>query len=518
MNRILVGIVDGHPGWELLLSQEGVPYGYKEQPAFFEDCSLLVAGDRTAGEDIHRMREFLRKGRAILCSGVVAEALTGKKCRQRLIKSVLPSQGSQFDGTGLADLYLPGRVFPGSDELPDERSRPTTYYGEFDGGQIIVLPFDPASAMIDQRTIAKSYYAPRQRLPYEHVPLVSKHEVRKIVSRALEILHRKIGLPYVHRWYYPGQASTIAAFRVDTDFANAAELQTLSDLSASAAFPFSWFIDVHSQLAILDIYRSMPGQDFGLHCFRHRRYKDAHEASADIGEGLNVLRAENFTVRGCALPYGQWSPEIGKVLEQHGFQFSSEFAYDVDNLPSYPDLGYHRSGILQVPVHPISIGSLRRQGFSGEEMIRYYDAVVVAKVSRREPVFMYHHPKNGGEEVLGAMFSAVRAASVKTMTMADYAAWWAERADDLLTVGVQSDRLLVSGRTGKSDALLRIVGADGREAFAAVADEVKMQTLSWSEPPLPVPLPEDYRRIRRYNPWVALHRAEDVVSALFRPK
>jgi hypothetical protein len=518
MSRIRAGIVDGHPGWELLLSQEGVPFSHREEKSFFDDCSLLVAGDMTSGRDVEQIKNFLRKGKALLCTGSVAELLTGAQCRRRLLKSVLAAPGSLFDGAGLVDLYTNGRIYPGAGELLDERNHPTTYHGELHGGYLVVLPFDPACAIADSRTIAKSYYAARRRLPYEHVPLVSKQEVRKIVARALEILHRKIGLPYVHRWYYPGRSSSVAALRIDTDFAAESDLRGLSDLSSALAIPFSWFIDVESQIPHLDVYRSMRNQEIGLHCFRHRRYKNAAVAAGDIGEGAKILRERGFAIGGCALPYGQWSAEFGKVIEQYGFRYSSEFAYDVDNLPSYPDLGYHRSGVLQIPVHPISIGNLRRQGFPEQEMAEYFESVVRMKISRREPALMYHHPKNQGRNVLEAMFSALRRESATIMTMAEYAAWWADRTDDLLTLDAQADRLLITGRTGRSDAMLRIVNGEGKEAFVPPSETTMLASLTWAASPVPDRLPDDCRRARKYNPWVAIQKAEDVVTALFRSK
>lgn len=518
MSRILTGVFDENPGWEQLLQQEGAPWCRREEEELFQSAPVIVAGDQTSPDDSHRLRQLLREGRMLLCTAAAAELIAGTAAKRRLLKSLRPGNDPLFGGIGLTDLYLQGRIYPGSALLPDEKGVPTVYHGELGGGYAVVLPFDPASAVVDRRTLTKSFYSPSPRLPYERVPLVSRQEVRTIVSRALTHLYHRLGLPYIHRWYYPDASPSVAALRIDTDFASEAELRTLQELGAATGTYFSWFIDVESQAGHLGFYRSLAGHETGLHCYSHRIYRTPADAEADLGKALGALSDAQVRTEGVALPYGQWSPELGKVLDRLDFRYSSEFAYDADNLPSWPDLGYYRSTLLQVPVHPISIGNLRRQGYGTEAMAEYFRRIVRTKIGRREPALLYHHPRNGGTDILRSVITQFGEAGVPVVKLSAYAAWWADRCAERPVIDAGADRIRIDGLTGRSPAMFRIAAADGREAFTAPAPTIATASLAWTPPPVPVPLPEDILRIRRYNPWVALQRAEDLLAALFRDK
>ncbi len=90
-----------------------------------------------------------------------------------------------------------------------------------------------------------------------------------------------------------------------------------------------------------------------------------------------------------------------------GFEYSSEFSYDYDNLPSVPRLR-HGEGTLQLPIHPICIGSLKRHSYSDKQMIQYFENVIQRKLASSEPIIFYHHPKDGYYDVLDWLFQEMR--------------------------------------------------------------------------------------------------------------
>ena len=75
--------------------------------------------------------------------------------------------------------------------------------------------------------------------------------------------------------------------------------------------------------------------------------------------------------------FGQlYNPVGGSIrveFEDMDFEYSSEFTLDYDDLPFFPYLKDGFSKVLQIPIHPISLGRLRRSHFSKNEMLKYLD-------------------------------------------------------------------------------------------------------------------------------------------------
>ena len=144
----------------------------------------------------------------------------------------------------------------------------------------------------------------------------------------------------------------------------------------------------------------MKDQEIGVHCYDHFFSPTFSRTLRMFKKQSDTLKKAGIAFKAYAAPYGKWDAEFGKALASLGFEFSSEFSYDYDNLPG--DTG---NGMLQVPVHPICIGSLKRHSYSDEKMIRYFDFVVRRKLAAREPMFFYHHPGMGMNRFLNGFLS-----------------------------------------------------------------------------------------------------------------
>ena len=55
-----------------------------------------------------------------------------------------------------------------------------------------------------------------------------------------------------------------------------------------------------------------------------------------------LLRNSGFRMQGFAAPFGTWNDELGRAIVDCGFEYSSEFSYDYDNLPSLPQTSERR--------------------------------------------------------------------------------------------------------------------------------------------------------------------------------
>ncbi|MGA2623444.1 MAG: polysaccharide deacetylase family protein [Bacteroidota bacterium] len=518
MNPIRIGIFGDGRGWQLLLDQEGLPSTSIQGEFAVGAYSAVVAGDAINEEDVELIRNYLEAGGGVLCSGRVFARVSGTPCREERIRYICPEPNSEFSGIGFVDVSAPCCVPGHAATVRDQNGKFVILVGEFGSGRVVVLPFDAGEIVLDGRVMTKSFYASRSRLPFETVSLVTKNGVRKLVARSLELLHHLRGLPYVHAWYFPSGARSLFALRIDTDYSGESEIEGLSRTLHASGVPLTWFADVKSQEKIISSYTKMEGDEIGIHCYNHTTYSDYRRNVENIRTAVAVFEKHGIEARSFAAPYGTWNNGIARAIEHCGFEYSSEFSYDYDDFPSFPFLEGECSQTLQVPIHPISIGSLGRQGFGEQEMTEYFQGVLKRKLSHREPVFLYHHPGNGHENVLREMIDVVRREGISAVRMIDYARWWKKRSASFRGIAVDGQSLNVTIGTPADDVFLHLTLGDGRESFVPARLGVEMDSLEWSERPRPLPLPPDADRVRKFNPWIPLHRLEDFVFGIFKTK
>ena len=510
--RLNVGIVGNHERWESLLEQEGVPFSRVTDSLLPEQYSAVVASDDVHDHDLTMLRGYLSHGGGLLCSAKVYAGIRQTTYHQESVRYMFSDPSSHFPNVGLVDIQSRCRVAWNANQLRTERNSFSVHEGLFDNGHVIVVPFDAAELSMDGRVSTKSFYSPERRLPFERVSTVSKGGVRKLVARSLEILHHHRGLPYAHLWYFPNDAASVFAFRVDTDQGRPGEIDELYKLVLAHEIPASWFVDVKSQQLFLSMFSTMEHQEIGAHCYDHKTFGDVEKNEANIRQALTVLQRAGLKPEGFVAPFGAWNEGLGKAIRNCGFVYSSEFAYDYDNLPSFPLLRSERSKVLQMPIHPVGIGNLRRQGYSDDQMKRYFEFITSMKLSVREPLIVYHHPKDGHHEVLKHLFDIVRQPRVARMYLGEYANWWKRRLQAKPQIEIRGSTLRISSNKGPGSSWLRITRPDGTETFAPVQNELNTDTLSWELRPLPFALPPNFVRARNFNYRVPLTRTVDMIT------
>ncbi|TAK52502.1 MAG: hypothetical protein EPO24_15185, partial [Bacteroidetes bacterium] len=423
--------------------------------------------------------------------------------------SLLPSQKSIFNNTGLLDIFTDCWIPGNANELPALDGAFTTYVGELHEGIVIALPFDSGELFVDSRTQIKSFYSSGKRLPFEHVSLVSKGKVRKLVSRSLEYLHHKRGLPYIHKWYFPNQADSVFAFRIDTDYSNKNEIHKLYKCSLEHTIPFTWFVDTKSQQQFIEIYSRMREQEIALHCFEHETFQDYEQNKNNIRSALDLLRNVKLFPAGFAAPYGKWNDNLAKAIADYGFGYSSEFSYDYDDLPSFPLLHENPINVLQIPIHPISIGTLKRLGYTDDMMKKYFSHVIHEKLALHEPLILYHHPKDGHENVLCEIFQSVKQHQLPSVRFGEYASWWKQRAAAKIDIHFATDTLTIQQSNVETSVYLHITTENGFEAFHSITKQLPLKELSWQNIPPSHDIPKNIARIRKCNPWITIIKVQD---------
>jgi hypothetical protein len=260
----------------------------------------------------------------------------------------------------------------------------------------------------------------------------------------------------------------------------------------------------------------MKEQEIGVHCFHHRTSGDANRIAADIRSAVETLGAVGLSPVGYAAPYGRWSPALAEAVAAARFSYSSEFGFAYDDLPLECRAGTGR--LLQVPVHPVCLGSLRRHSYSEDQSFAYFESVFRRAVTRRMPAFFYHHPNDGHPEVLRRLFALAREARLPMMTMQRFAGWWQDRSAWRITARLERDAVTIAAGTDVPARRIRMTTPDGREQFAAGSGSYPLAGPGWSGVPLAAPLPPDAVRARRFNPRIPLVKGLDALVGLFKRK
>jgi hypothetical protein len=306
----------------------------------------------------------------------------------------------------------------------------------------------------------------------------------------LRVLHHLRGMVYAHLWYFPGGSASLFGLRIDTDFAEREDVAALYRLVREFGIPATWFVHVKAHVGWLRDFSAMEGQEIGIHGYEHLAPDgDAERLREDTARARDLLRGAGVRPEGFAAPYGAWTADMPAVLASLGLGFSSEFALDHDNLPSFPAAGEEGGGVVQVPEHPVSIGNLRVCRYGAEEMAGYYAAVIERKLGGEEPAFFYAHP--GGERipVLRALLSNRAVEALPAISLGSYAAWWRRRHERVsrTEIRVAGEEISIEGGSERFRVAVRHP-SKGR-ALVASPLRARVVDLPWSPEPVPAPRP-----------------------------
>ncbi len=509
-----VGLVGEEPGWRAFLLREGIAWRQVIPPFKPSEHPILVLGAHASRDLLAPIRAYLNDGGAVLVSPAHAPALTGMRMRKMRVSYLVPSADPVFAGIDGIDLRCPIEIPDRANVLAMLNGEKAAFIGREGHGHILVLPFDVPAILEDGRSGDRSFPSPASRLPFEHVSVVAKGAVRMLALRSLELLFHRRGFPFVHLWYYPEGAQSVFFFRIDTDYGTPEEIESLSRLMQEEKIAATWFVHVGAQRGLLERYAAMPEQEIAVHCDQHRLMLDPNEARRDLENAMRTLRDAGLSPVGFAAPYGRWSPASEAAALGAGVEYSSEFSLAFDDIPLRPLSG---TGMLQIPIHPICLGSLRRHRYSSEQSTKYFTQAVERLLARRLPVGLYHHPKDGHPEVLRDVFRHIRRSGIRNMSMMQFARWWKEREQARVTARFEQGTVAVAIEGGRAGLRARIVHPDGRERFVEHRARLELADASW-ELRAAANWTADDVRARAFNPRIPLIRGLDAVVRLVRKK
>lgn len=498
------------PGVRILLGQLGVAFEAIARwgalsPA---DYSAIIVNASIDSAQIEALDAYVKGGGAIVDTGHFLPKMEPSKFTRRSIGALVRTREEDiFRDIWLVDLDR--RILRHEEARHLDGTVHLTSWGD---GFIACIPFDIHRLLTDTASRRTEFYTPYSRFPNEIVAAVSKGEIRKIFERGLRWLHEMRGLPYIHRWHFPDRLPGIFAYRIDSDYGTRDQVLALHEAAVRHAVPMTWFVHVEAHREYLDLFRKMErdGAEIGVHCFRHRTFRSFEENEANIAEASHLLRGLGLGIDGYAAPNGFWNESLAAAIEHHGFAYSSEFSLDYDNLPFHPWARGAFMHALQVPAHPICIGSFLRAKGSDESMKRYFRWIIDRRMQEHEPAILYHHPGHEKVDVMEDSFRHARERGLRAITMGEYAAWWRRRGAVRCELSYRDGMIATRYREHDRSVRLALRGGDGSIGFLGEEGEEHRDAIEMIPAPArSVEMPDDIARARRFNPILLRHGIED---------
>ncbi|MGE5861948.1 MAG: hypothetical protein ACM34J_15390 [Ignavibacteria bacterium] len=417
--NLITGLLKYEPGWKIVLDQIGTPWETIDNTSDISSSSfsVIIANKVPDENEKEILDRYLLDGGSILTQFESGRSFIKSNLSRKKINS-LAAGGEQFNTFDLLDIFNSSII---------NKYEPVTTLEREGCGTIAHIPFPVNEVITKINHKRKNFYFRSERLPNEVVRLQSLGSIRRFLFSVLEFLHHRRGIPFIHTWFFPRNVPSVFTFRIDSDKGSRDEIDDLYKLLDRFEIPGSWFLDVKSHEEWMSYFKIFHNQELGIHCYEHATYNSFEKNFNNFFKAAEILKKNNIEFKGFAAPLGRWNYFINDAAEKIGFTYSSEFGFDYDNLPSFPWLSQRFSNILQLPVHPICAGSMRRVQFSKEQMLEYFIDYIQKQIDLREPVCLYHHPTHHYNEVFESVFGYINRQNIIKLSYSQYAEWWIKR-------------------------------------------------------------------------------------------
>lgn len=480
-SRLVIGILRISPGWRLLMDQIGAPFEVIRSVDNLDPArtSVLILPFTPGPDEVVGIESYLRAGGAVLDIGAFLPLVDRSSITHRRRRVIVPDANDPvFRDVGPIALDT---------SLPIHRASKhadgSVHLGEWKGGSIAYVPFPVDRLLLRTDARRRSFHATSPRHPNEIVSSVDKGGLRRLVHAALRWLHHRRRLPFIHAPSLPREHDGVIGFRVDSDYGTRKEIVEMRNRLHDAGAATTWFLHVEAHADWLDLFTTFDGDEIGLHCMRHRTYGTYEENKANLSAGLSLMRAACLEPRGCAAPNGFWNIELARAVHDLGFEYASEFSLDFDDLPFNPWMHDLFSPLLEIPIHPICVGSFLRAKGSDDDMRRYFSEVVDRGVARREPVILYGHPGHGKYDLIADDIEHAIATGCAPMTMGDVARWWKRRSAIRFEGTIEGESVSVRWKGGDEEIGLEIEHNGRRASIDGGDGRHLLGQLDWKTPP-----------------------------------
>ncbi len=488
--RLKIGLIGYDPFWQIVLDQIGVDWISIEPSTAITHTafSIIIVNRQCSKNEETIINDYSLAGGIALFTTKEKSKVLSHSTLRKYVAFLLPQKKQEYCFFEVFDINQKIFFFKNQTILSTEP------YGK---GFESFLGIDLQSILSDRRPARKSFYADRNRNPHELVARSSKNSLRQIIQSYLEYAHHLRNLPFVHKWYFPEDHKTIFTFRIDSDKGSQQQIDDIFEISEQYKIPTTWFLDVKSHEQWLPYFTKFKTQEIAVHCYEHIVHNNVESNKENFGKALSILKKHGSDIQGIAAPTGAWNASIGAAIKELNFFYSSEFAYDYDNLPSYPYLGSDFSTAVQIPIHPVCIGTMIREHMSIDEMITYFKNLIESRIHFREPICLYHHPGHQRNEVFRDIFEYINSKNILKLSFRNYADWWKRRDQFTFDAFVDDSNIFIKNASPSSDTFLRISLPNKTEKICAIDVSISKNGPGWISINQQNIQPNDLSRIRK---------------------
>jgi hypothetical protein len=418
--NIRIGYIGHNRSWEQLLGQIGGSWERlnPDKPISIANYSSVVVDRELSRSEQTHVEDYLQNRGALL--DATGAFCTGSHHKTSL-SAIYPDSGDSLFGHieeipvyGTAHAMGSSVLLDGTVWIDPSLNRYLAFCG---------LPVD--RLWQEYKTIHKSFGTASTAATAERTSALQSHPYLEVILSLLRNLHDQSGLPFIYKWWHPDPEKHAATFRIDSDYGHLDSITELSETAQQSQIPLTWFLHVeHHKNHLSQLIETIPRADeIALHCYRHYEYQTEEQYRSDILEGLKLLQKNGVSPNGYAAPYGSWTKAIAGALQHFSFEYTSEFGYDYDSLPSVSK----KSSILQLPIHPVSIGSFRRFRSEMSDVRHYFNQTIKLKHLTHQPLHLYHHPNDGEPDQFTELLTLLEPGDYQWMTYTDWSNWWRQR-------------------------------------------------------------------------------------------
>jgi len=419
--RLAIALYGNSPAWTEVLGQLGVP---SLSVTSLDDLNLyagvVIAAPCCAAER-GLINAYIEKGGIVIDTAPHHEPLRGTRAYSGYAGTVTP-RPLPFSFEQVLDIY--SKVKKKKEAPYLERILEITPHGL---GIYSFFGLDLDSLYSDARPVLLRFPAHAPHAPYERVSRVSKGTLSRFVFQYLKHLFCRTGLPFVHSWFYPDHKDSVFLFRIDNDFATEEQTRNWFPLIQDYDIKATWFVHTRAQKRYLNIFSELTNNEIAVHGHLHKTYTKEHYNEANMRAAKGILEQSGFTPRGGCAPYGIWNEGLCRSFLRTGFIYSSEFSYCYDSLPLHTMTNDRSYPILQIPVHPVCIGTLLGAKADEEELSEYFLRTASEKLSHLAPLIFYDHLLHTKYQAVRTFFNSIRSLPVAHQTFLEYAQWWKKR-------------------------------------------------------------------------------------------
>ena len=331
----------------------------------------------------------------------------------------------------------------------------------------------------------------------EEIAVANRRAVRKrLLLRLRHELERRGGV-WLTVGYFPFPYRSAFNFRFDHDNYHPADFDRTLAAIDGWEDATSHYVCASTHVEHADALRRLAGMHVGGHGYWHHTYRNREDNEQNLRRGLDVLRAAGLEPIGFVSPHGRHNPGLQAALDGLRIEHSSEFALAYDDVPFFPV----RSGVLQVPIHPICLGVVMEAALAAfkqepraddtssvdyaaavEVTLAHFQHVARQKYEAGEPIFLDGHPDGRVgryPELLRETLATVATFSaVWKTTLAEFARWWRKRLAIRLQLQRVGETLVVTGQMppGNCRATLHLSRGELVASLPWDGREMRLQT------------------------------------------